>query len=400
MSYFDELRQGSFRNINFVGFTVNDGGGRRGKVNQYPATDDADFNDRGRKTKPFTLNAAVFGEDALSQADALEDALNKIGPGRLIHPTRGEMQATCTDYNRRSVSDAGLRVNFTIEFFKEPEKRTGVKTSQNSQKAAETQEENTNKAGQDLFANIFKVAGQPGFILEEARKDFIKLTEPMTAFLGDTNKLVNDFVGNLDQLLNEPSKLYSSTQDLMGATIRAASFSNAGIRTRTSAASNSFNNSRELQNFSTGYESIPITTTSRQVQQKNSKATELATRLIATIVEAELHRGDEGVTLFNTRSEAQQALKTLLKQLQKRKNESSDISSQLSQLIAATANASSAKYGILADEKTIEINTDTDTILLSYELYDDYERESEIRINNNLTDTFIKKGSILKVSEK
>ena len=400
MAYFEELREASFRNISFVGFAEKGGGGRRGKINEYPKTDDANFNDRGRKTKPFFITAAVFGEDALSQADALEDALNKEGPGRLIHPTRGEMQATCLDFARRSASDAGLRVNFTIEFFKEPEKTTGVKASQNAQKAAETQEENTNKEGQDLFEKAFEVAGQPAFVLQEARKDLIKLTKPMTEFLGDTNKLVNDFTNSLDQLINEPDKLYNSMQALIGATVRAASFSNVGIRTRTSAASNSFSNARTLQDFSTDYESIPVTTTSRQAQQNNSKAIELAVRLVSTIVEAELHRGDEGETLFNDRSQGQQALKVLLQKMQKRKNESSGISAQLSQLMAATATASSAKYGILADEKTIEINIDTDTILLSYELYDDYKRENEIRLNNNLTDTFIKKGSILKVSER
>ena len=400
MPYFEELRDSSFRNIGFVAFTASDGGGRRGKVNQFPKTDDAQFNDRGRKTKPFILSAAIFGEDALSQADALEDALNKVGPGRLIHPTRGEMQATCTDYSRKSSSDAGLRVNFTIEFFKEAEKRTGIKVTQNAQKAAQTQEVNTNKENEDLFAKTFKVAGQPAFILQEARKDFINLTKPMTEFLGDTNKLVNDFVNSLDQLMNEPSKLMNTTQVLIGATVRAASFSNVGVRTRTSAASNAFSNARELQNFSTGYESVPVTTTSRQVQQDNSKAIQLATRLSATVIEAELHRGDEGETLFNTRGQAQDALKVLLKEMQIRKNESSDVSAQISQLIAATATASSAKYGILADEKTIEIKADTDTILLSYELYDDYKRENEIRIRNNLTNTFIKKGTILKVQEQ
>lgn len=400
MAYFEELRDGSFRNVAFVGFTASDGGGRRGKVNQFPKSDDAQFNDRGRKTKPFVLSAAVFGEDALSQADALEDALNKEGPGRLVHPTRGEMQATCTDYTRKSVSDAGLRVNFTIEFFKQPEKRTGVKAAQNPGKAAEAQEQNTNQESASLFEKAFKVAGQPAFIFEEARKDFIKMTAPMTQFLGDTNDLINGFTGSLDALLNEPLKLAQATQDLIGSTVRAASFSNVGLRTRTSASSNAFSNTRELQAFETGYESVPVTTTTRQVQQNNSKAIQLLVRQSATVVEAELHQGSEGATLFTTRDQAQQALKTLLKEMQVRKNESSDLSAPLSQLMAATATASSAQYGILADERTIEIQTDTDSIVLAYELYDDFGRESEIRTRNNLTDTFIKKGTILKVSEQ
>ncbi len=400
MAYEDELRPASFRNLPFEAFTATDGGGRRGKVSQFPKADDAQFNDRGKKTKPFVLNASVFGENALAQADALEDALNTEGPGRLMHPTRGEMQATCTDYTRKSVSDAGRRVNFTLEFFKEPEKTTGVVVSQNPEKTADAQETQTYLVSATNFENNFKISGQPSFIFQEAKNDFLKMTEVINAFLGDTNKAVNDYINNLDASINEPFKLIQNTQDLIAATVRAASFSNVGIRQRVSASSNSFANARALQTFSTGYENIALTTSTRMVQQENAKAIQFAVRLSATVVESELHRGDEGETLFASRTTAQQALKTLLKQMLLRRNETTELSNQISKMMAATATASSAKYGILADQKTITIAIDTNSLLLAYELYDNIEREEEIRLKNNLTDSFIKKGSILTVSEK
>lgn len=400
MAYFDELRPASFRNISFEAFTVSDGGGRRGKVNEFPKSDDAQFNDRGRKTKPFVLSAAVFGEDALAQADALVDALNAEGPGLLVHPTLGEMQATCTDFTRRGGSDAGERVNFNIEFFREPEKKTGVRASQDPQKSAQTQETNTNTQSATIFENSFKVTGQPSFVFEESKNDFLKMVDVINTFLGDTNTEVNEFVNDLNTLLNDPFKLIQATQDLIGATVRAASFSNIGIRSRVSASSNAFANVRELQTFSTGFEDIPITTTTRQIQQDNSRLIQFAVRLSATVVESELHRGDEGNTLFTSRELAQQALKLLLKQFLTRKNEMSDLAFEISQLMAAISAASSEKYGILADEKTLVTETDTNTLLLSYELYDDPSRESEIRFKNKLTDTFIKKGTELQVSEQ
>ena len=399
MTYFEELRPASFGGIEFEAFVSTDGGGRRGKVNQFPKSDDASFNDRGGKTKPFILRASVFGADALTQADNLADRLNREGFQRLVHPILGEMRATCTDWVRRSTADSGHRVNFNIEFFKEPERKTGVKVSQNSQKAAEEKEIQTNIDSATIFENTFQIEGQPAFIFDEAKKDLEKMTSAITGFLGDTQTEIAEFTSNLDSLINEPFKLIQAMQDLIGATVRAASFSNVGIRSRTSAASNAFDNSQQLNQFSTGFESIPVTTTTRAIQQSNSAAIQLSVRLSATVVEAELHRGDEGLTLFATREQAQQQLKQLLQQMQIRKNESSDISSTISQLMAATATASNAKYGILADEKTIEIQVDTNTMLLAYELYDDYIREDEIRSRNNLTDTFVKKGTVLKVSE-
>lgn len=399
MAYFEELRPASFGGVEFEAFVATDGGGRRGKINQFPNSDDASFNDRGGKTKPIVLRASVFGDDALTQADSLVERLDREGFQRLVHPTRGEMRAICTDWVRRSTSDNGHRVNFNLEFFREPEKITGVKVSQNSQKAAKEKETQTNTESATIFENTFQIEGQPAFIFDEAKKDLEKMTSMITGFLGDTHAEVVEFTSNLDSLINEPFKLIQATQDLIGATVRAASFSNVGIRSRTSGASNAFDNSQQLNQFSTGFESIPVTTTTRVIQQNNSEAIQLAVRLSATVVESELHRGDEGSTLFATREQAQQQLKQLLQQMQIRKNESSDISAIMSQLMAATATASNAKYGILADEKTIEIQVDTNTMLLAYELYDDYIREDEIRSRNNLTDTFVKKGTILKVSE-
>lgn len=400
MSYFEELRQPSFRGIEFEAFVASDGGGRRGKVNQFPKSVDAQFNDRGGKTKPFILNASVFGTDAITQADALEDALNKEGPGRLVHPTRGEMLAVCTDFTRKSSWDQGERVTFTIEFFRQPERTAGVKVSQNPQKAAQAQELQTDQDSINIFSESYNIANEPAFLFESAKADFLKMTAEMTAFLGDTASEVAEFTNELDSLLDEPAELIAKTQALIGATVRAASFENFGLRTRTSGASNAFSNSRVLQNFSTDFESIPVTTSTREIQQKNSEAIQLAVRTGATVVEAQLHRGDEGETLFNTRQEAQAALQTLLRSMQLRKNESSELSPSMARLMATTATASSAKYGILADEKTIEIQVDTDSVLLAYELYDDYLREEEIRVRNNLTDTFIKKGSILQVAEQ
>jgi len=291
------------------------------------------------------------------------------------------------------------------------------------------------------------------------------MTDIMAGFLGDTQTPIDQYNLLLDSIIGDPEKLIKEIQELMGITIRVASFLNQSFNTTSleqallgfdigfdigldtgfdtgsntqqnvssaprlqqtliAGASNAFNNARTLQQFTTDYQKIALITTTRQTQQNNAKAIEIAVRETATIIESELHLGDEGGTLFTSRELAQLNLKILLKQMQARKNQSPDIAdpiavpiagpiagpiaapiagpiaATISELMAATATASSAKYGIIADQKTISIDTDTNSLVLSYRLYNNFNREAEIRSRNKLTDTFIKKGTILKVSEQ
>jgi len=86
-----DWRPASFRGVTFsCAETPEYGGGR--KVADHEIVDGEPFTeDTGADFATFSLAAQVVGADYRKQGDALEEALNKRGPGTLVHPTKGSI---------------------------------------------------------------------------------------------------------------------------------------------------------------------------------------------------------------------------------------------------------------------------------------------------------------------
>ncbi len=96
MAWKDRLVEASFRG---VPFKVEDEGapvGRRVETHEYPNRDKPYTEDLGKITFRPSITAYVVGDDCFDQRDRLIDALNKPGPGTLVHPTYGELKV-CVD---------------------------------------------------------------------------------------------------------------------------------------------------------------------------------------------------------------------------------------------------------------------------------------------------------------
>jgi prophage DNA circulation protein len=77
---------GSFRGVPFNVESVDLGGGRKIVVHEYPLQDQAFVEDLGRRSRSFAVEAYVVGDDFIDQRDALIEALEREGPGRLALP--------------------------------------------------------------------------------------------------------------------------------------------------------------------------------------------------------------------------------------------------------------------------------------------------------------------------
>lgn len=408
MSYFDQLRDASLGGVPFEAFSVSDGGGRRGTVNEFPNSENATFNDRGRKTKPFKLRISIFGDDVLQQHQSLKKVLDKEGQQLLIHPTDGEMQVVCTDWQRDVNSSTGERINYNAEFFRVPGVTTGVKVLEKPETLAETKKASLLDRIRDVFTAGYNTIGEAQFVIDSAINDFTSMTNTMSQFLAAPIGVISSFTNALETIINTPETLINEVQQLIAATIRAASIDAfgsttqdaTGLRSRTTAAGNAFRNARDLQTFATGWQDLPTDTNTQITARNNSQAIELAVRASAAEVEVDLHLGQEGATLYASQDQANDATRNVLAHLNEIKTQTADLSNETTELMVATATAANSLYGLLAEVREITVENDTDTIILSYELYDTLEREEEIRINNDLTDAFVPRGTILRVLEK
>lgn len=110
----DDIRPASFRGVPFEAKEVGRSVGRRIITHEYPQQDEPYNEDQGRAVRRWRLQAFIVGAgpsansllnrpsahplnatDLQGAKNDLIDACESEGPGRLVHPTDGEIQARC-----------------------------------------------------------------------------------------------------------------------------------------------------------------------------------------------------------------------------------------------------------------------------------------------------------------
>ncbi|STI90505.1 baseplate J/gp47 family protein [Escherichia coli] len=113
----EKLLEASFRGVPFKVEEESAGTGRRVETHEYPNRDKPYTEDLGKVTFRPSITAYVVGDDCFDQRDRLIDALNKPGPGTLVHPTYGEMKVCVDGEVRVSTSKSeGRIVRFDLKF--------------------------------------------------------------------------------------------------------------------------------------------------------------------------------------------------------------------------------------------------------------------------------------------
>ncbi|HFK2693715.1 TPA: DNA circularization protein [Kluyvera ascorbata] len=117
MAWKDRLVDASFRGIPFKTEDESLTAGRRVETHEFVNRDKPYTEDLGKATSRPKFSAYVVGDDCYEQRDRLIEALNKPGPGTLIHPAYGEM-SVCVDgeINVSSSSSEGRMVRFDLRF--------------------------------------------------------------------------------------------------------------------------------------------------------------------------------------------------------------------------------------------------------------------------------------------
>lgn len=115
-SWRDGLRPGSFRGVPFVTESHDHALGRRLATHEYPLRDTPYTEDMGRKAREFTLELYVIGRDYMAARDKLREALEKGGPGPLVHPYLGTQTVQVREARLRETSREGGMARFTVTF--------------------------------------------------------------------------------------------------------------------------------------------------------------------------------------------------------------------------------------------------------------------------------------------
>ena len=219
MTWRDKWQTGSFRGAGFKWRQSDAVVGRKTARHDYPLRDEAYIEDLGKRPREFTLDCFVIGVDYTDQRDALIDALEKEGPGTLIHPTMGAMQVSVHGDVRITESTAeGGMCRFSIPFVLAGEKNYPAQVADTSSLVDEKSDTAIGKI-EDAFAGKFSCRGVLQFVADDAKSlteaicdtlDGLAKSFPTTvetpAFLKDLAKIRNSVAA----LVNEPLLLARS----------------------------------------------------------------------------------------------------------------------------------------------------------------------------------------------
>jgi prophage DNA circulation protein len=244
MSWRDQLQQASFRNVEFF---VDDHSlefGRRVQLHDYPFKDDAYPEDLGGKGEVYTFPAFVIGDDYMTQRDKLIEALNKQGPGTLVHRYLGQVRVQGGVQRLRETNKEGGMARFSLVFYK-----AGVNSNPTS--SVDTKQRVSARADSALqvieqqFTDQYTVSGLPGWVSEQAQS-FLSDLESQFSSLGVVNTTVTDYV-------NLPAGLAGQVIGLVGGLSSMTQF-------------------RKLFSFGNDSATVPTTTPSRIQQAANQAA--------------------------------------------------------------------------------------------------------------------------------
>ncbi|WBT59334.1 DNA circularization protein [Kosakonia oryzendophytica] len=196
MAWKDRLVDASFRGVAFKVESEDAGVGRRVETHEFPNRDKPYTEDLGKVSFRPNISAYVIGEDCYDQRDRLIEALNKPGPGTLIHPSYGEVKV-CVDGEARvstSASD-GRMVRFDLRFVEAGElsyPTSGAATAQNLTTSC--------SALDDCISNNFdnfSIDGVADFI----QNDVIGTATEMMGYVTGAMKVVDAVVSDAARLM-------------------------------------------------------------------------------------------------------------------------------------------------------------------------------------------------------
>ncbi len=113
------FRQASFKGCPFFVASVDSSYGRKGVHHEFPQRDFGFFEDLGDADPEFSVDGYLTDKmigGYMAARDALVAACRERGPGRLVHPYRGELTVVCLSCSIREDRDEGGICNVSLKF--------------------------------------------------------------------------------------------------------------------------------------------------------------------------------------------------------------------------------------------------------------------------------------------
>ncbi|HBO8236478.1 TPA: hypothetical protein L5C36_005619 [Pseudomonas aeruginosa] len=224
----EQLQPASFRGVRFEVDSDSSPVGRRTQTHEFVQRDQPFVEDLGRQTREFKFTAFVIGADCYDKRDALLAALDKPGPGELVHPQFGKLNVTAGDCSVSHERREGGLVRFDLVFIEAGEKGFPVGTPNTGRQLVKAKGGLLDMAGEKFLTAMGAVnAGRAKMTaLQNA------LAVPFSTaqgYFGEALRAIGSVSAFADKLVATPSGFLALFSSLSGgASGVASSFSGYG----------------------------------------------------------------------------------------------------------------------------------------------------------------------------
>lgn len=121
-----KLQKASYKGVPFEVTGASYNAGRRVAVFEFPQKDTPFVEDLGRKATEYSFTAFVVGIDYIQKMNALVNALESKGSGKLVHPWLGEKTVIAKEANNVKYSSKLLTATIDLTFVEAPPQESTV----------------------------------------------------------------------------------------------------------------------------------------------------------------------------------------------------------------------------------------------------------------------------------
>lgn len=395
MTWRTRLRTASFRGIRFNLTSADAGFGRRTVDHEFPNRDEPYSEDLGRKARTFQIDAFISGFDYQRQRDRLIAACEAKGPGRLVHPYYGTRMVVCKSCDVREASYDGGVARFRLEF-REAGELLFPRAQRQPKSLLSIIGLNLDTSAIEQFVDKFSVAGYPAFVVASAQTKLEAIAdaiEASTSFINRNSDEVADLAFAISDLRNDAADLVNLPSLL------AERLSNSFSLLRSSITDNreALDAQKKLFSFGSTDKRSTLTTSTRIAENQNLDALNNLTRLLALSNAARIAPEIN----YSSVDEASLILKDLFDLIEAQQEIagiSDDVFQNLDQLRAELARGVPPSDQKLPYVLTKNLPETTNSLVLSYDLYESLNLEQDIIDRNKIKHPgFIPGGIEIKV---
>lgn len=287
------LRPASFRGVAFHVEKHEGKAGRRTVVQEFADKDKAEVQDTGGVSPGFNIEAYVLGDDYMETRDALIAALNKPGPGRLVHPWLGSLLVTAAgEVPYRETTAEGGMAQFTINFIEGDSPRV-LATEPATAPVVNVRADAAIAAAAEAFDEGFSVVGAlqdardlAAASIGDATAAVRQVKGAVSAIISSVENIaesIDQFEAGLNALLDLPSQLAGAFASLMRSITSFGLDLDGGASEETDNGAIAMTVFRSFTNFTpTGAPPSPETP-QQQMKANNQRAIQELVQRVTTI---------------------------------------------------------------------------------------------------------------------